>query len=72
MRPGLLLAFVAIAGQGALREDDEAGALAGSLGLLAAAVAFSADRTDLRARRLFLGSITYLPLLWVLLIVNRL
>ena len=49
-----------------------AGALAGSLGLLAAAVAFSADRTDLRARRLFLGSITYLPLLWVLLIVNRL
>jgi len=49
-----------------------AGALAGSLGLLAAAVAFRADRTDLRARRLFLGSITYLPLLWVLLIVDRL
>ena len=48
-----------------------AGALAGSLGLLTAAVAFHADRSDLRARRLFLGSITYLPLLWVLLIVDR-
>ena len=43
------------------------GALAGSVGLLAASVAFAAARTDERARRLFLGSITYLPLLWMLL-----
>ena len=49
-----------------------AGALIGSLGLLAASVAFAADRTNERARRLFIGSITYLPLLWVLLIVDRL
>jgi len=49
-----------------------AGALAGSAALLALAAAFAADRTNLRARRLFLGSITYLPLLWVLLIVDRL
>jgi heme o synthase len=49
-----------------------AGALMGSLGLLAASAAFAADRTNQRARHLFLGSITYLPLLWVLLIADRL
>jgi protoheme IX farnesyltransferase len=48
-----------------------AGALIGSLGLLAASAGFAADRTNERARRLFLGSITYLPLLWVLLIADR-
>jgi heme o synthase len=48
-----------------------AAALAGSLGLLALAVTFAAERTDDRARRLFIGSISYLPLLWLLLILNR-
>jgi protoheme IX farnesyltransferase len=48
-----------------------AGAIAGGLGLLAAAVAFMRSRTNEHARRLFLGSITYLPLLWILLIADR-
>ena len=48
------------------------GAVAGSLGLLWIAVSFALSRTDERARRLFLGSIAYLPLLWGMLIVDRL
>jgi heme o synthase len=48
-----------------------AGATVGGLAMLAAAIAFMADRTDERARRLFIGSITYLPLLWVLLLADR-
>jgi len=47
------------------------GAGIGSLGLLAAAVSFASERTNERARRLFLGSITYLPILWLLLIADR-
>ena len=48
------------------------GAAAGSIGLLWLAVSFALKRTDDRARLLFLGSITYLPLLWGMLIVDRL
>lgn len=48
------------------------GAAAGSLGLLWLALSFGMKRTDERARLLFLGSITYLPLLWGMLIVDRL
>jgi protoheme IX farnesyltransferase len=48
------------------------GAAAGSLGLLWLAVSFALSRTDERARLLFLGSITYLPVLWGMLIVDRL
>ena len=48
------------------------GALAGSLGLLWLAASFAIKRTDERARLLFLGSIAYLPLLWGMLIVDRL
>lgn len=48
------------------------GATAGSLGLVWLAVSFAVKRTDERARLLFLGSITYLPLLWGMLIVDRL
>jgi heme o synthase len=48
------------------------GAAAGSVGLLCLAIAFGLKRTDERARLLFLGSITYLPLLWVMLILDRL
>ena len=47
------------------------GAAAGSIGLLCLAIAFAAKRTDERARLLFLGSIAYLPLLWGMLIVDR-
>ena len=48
------------------------GAAAGSLGLLWLAVSFALSRTDDRARLLFLGSITYLPVLWGMLIVDQL
>lgn len=48
------------------------GALAGSLGLLWLAISFARNRTDDRARLLFLGSITYLPVLWGMLIADRL
>lgn len=47
------------------------GALVGGLGLLGLSIAFAMDRTNERAHRLFLGSITYLPLLWLLLIADR-
>jgi protoheme IX farnesyltransferase len=48
------------------------GATAGSIGLLWLAVSFAINRLDDRARLLFLGSITYLPVLWAMLIVDRL
>ena len=48
------------------------GAAAGSVGLLCLAISFASTRTDERARALFLGSITYLPLLWGMLILDRL
>ncbi len=48
------------------------GAVAGGVGLLWLAVSFALDRLDDRARLLFLGSITYLPLLWGMLIADRL
>jgi heme o synthase len=48
------------------------GALAGSTAILGLAISFALKRTDDRARRLFLGSITYLPLLWGMLILDRL
>jgi heme o synthase len=47
------------------------GAAAGSVGLLWLAISFALYRLDDRARLLFLGSITYLPLLWGMLIVDR-
>ena len=49
-----------------------AGAVAGSAGLLWLAISFAMKRTDERARLLFLGSITYLPLLWGMLILDHL
>jgi len=48
------------------------GAVMGGLALLMLAVSFAMNRTNERARRLFLGSITYLPLLWIMLIADRL
>jgi protoheme IX farnesyltransferase len=49
-----------------------AGALLGGCALLVLAVSFAMKRTNERARLLFLGSITYLPLLWAMLIADRL
>jgi protoheme IX farnesyltransferase len=40
--------------------------------LLALATSFAATRTDRSARRLFFGSIAYLPILWIVMIANRL
>lgn len=42
------------------------------LGLFVLAVRFMGDRTNANARALFYGSITYLPLLWILMGVGRL
>ncbi len=46
-------------------------ALALGLALLALAIRFAAARNDSTARALFFGSITYLPLLWTALIVDK-
>jgi protoheme IX farnesyltransferase len=48
-----------------------AGAAVLGLAFLALAVQFARHRTAADARRLFFGSITYLPLLWILMVVNR-
>jgi heme O synthase-like polyprenyltransferase len=42
------------------------------IGLLGLAVCFAILRTDRSARWLFFGSITYLPILWMAMIANRL
>jgi len=47
------------------------GALLGGTAMVAASIAFAADCTNERARRLFFGSIIYLPVLWILLIADR-
>jgi protoheme IX farnesyltransferase len=43
-----------------------------SLLLLALAVRFARARNDRTARALFFGSITYLPLLWIVMVANKL
>jgi protoheme IX farnesyltransferase len=48
-----------------------AGAALGSLAMLTLAVLFAIARTNEHARLLFLASIAYLPLLWIMLIVDR-
>ena len=48
-----------------------AGAILLGIGMLALAIRFAQDRTTVRARRLFLASLAYLPLLWVLMLANR-
>jgi heme o synthase len=48
-----------------------AGAAAMGIGFLALAVRFARLRTASDARRLFFGSILYLPLLWILMVFNR-
>jgi protoheme IX farnesyltransferase len=49
-----------------------ASALVLSLALLVLAIRFAATRSDASARALFFGSITYLPLIWIVMIANRL
>ncbi len=49
-----------------------AGAIAGGFAILGLSMSFLSRRTNERARRLFVGSITYLPLLWILLVADRL
>jgi heme o synthase len=48
-----------------------AGAAVMSAAFLALAVRFAWHRTTPDARKLFFGSILYLPLLWILMVVNR-
>lgn len=47
-----------------------AGAALGSVVILGLSLAFAASRTTEQARRLFFATITYLPLLWILLIAD--
>ena len=49
--------------------DDRAG---DGCVLLALAIRFAVTRSDRSARALFLGSITYLPLLWIAMIEDKL
>ena len=57
--------FVGIAGSWYL-----AGSLMLSLSLFALATRFASERSMLRARQLFLGSLIYLPTLWTLLVID--
>jgi heme O synthase-like polyprenyltransferase len=41
-------------------------------GLLVAALRFAASRSDVAARRLFFGSLIYLPLIWIAMIADKL
>jgi heme o synthase len=48
-----------------------AGALLLGVGLVIVAARFASDRSAARARTLFLASITYLPILWMLMIADK-
>jgi protoheme IX farnesyltransferase len=48
-----------------------AGALVLGLGILALAIVFARQRTATHARRLFLASLLYLPVLWMLMLADR-
>jgi protoheme IX farnesyltransferase len=62
----LLPTFAGIAGTAYF-----ASALPLSVALLVLAVRFAATRSDGAARALFFGSITYLPLIWIVMMANR-
>jgi protoheme IX farnesyltransferase len=49
-----------------------AAALALSLALVVLAVRFAATRSESAARRLFFGSIIYLPIIWIVMVADRL
>jgi len=42
-----------------------------SVALLVLSIRFAATRSETSARRLFFGSITYLPLIWAAMILNH-
>ncbi|HYM21849.1 MAG TPA: heme o synthase [Vicinamibacterales bacterium] len=63
----LLPSFIGVAGAAYL-----AFAVTLGLGFVWLAIRFAADRDYASARMLFLGSITYLPLLWIAMIANKL
>jgi len=63
----LLPSFIGLAGAAYL-----AVAVTLGLGFVWLAIRFAADRDLASARMLFLGSITYLPLLWIAMITNKL
>jgi heme o synthase len=48
-----------------------AGAIVLGLAILMLAIRFAQDRTVVRAKRLFLASLAYLPVLWVLMLANH-
>jgi heme o synthase len=48
-----------------------AGAIVLSVGLLMLAIRFAQDHTTFRAKQLFLASLAYLPVLWVLMLANH-
>ena len=48
-----------------------AGAIILGLALLMLAIRFAQDHTALHAKRLFLASLVYLPVLWVLMLANH-
>ena len=52
---------------------DRAGLMSLVLGMLqlGLAINFAVRRTDRSARSLFFGSITYLPLLWLLMVIGK-
>ena len=58
--------------QGFVRPLYFTSALVLGIALLALSVRFARTRTEASARALFFGSITYLPLLWIVMIANRL
>ena len=48
-----------------------AGAIVLGVALLVLAIRFAQDQTPARARRMFMASLVYLPVLWVLMLANR-
>jgi heme O synthase-like polyprenyltransferase len=46
-------------------------ALVIGVALVALAVQFNRDRSERAARQLFLGSITYLPLIWTAMVLDH-
>jgi protoheme IX farnesyltransferase len=68
----LLAASVTPAAAGISGTGYVTAALALGIALLVLAARFAVERTDRSARQLFLGSIIYLPALWIAMIANRL
>lgn len=68
----LLVASIAPGMTGISGSGYVAAAIVLGIALLLLAIRFAATRTDHSARNLFLGSIIYLPVLWIAMIANRL